>query len=89
MRLMLCWHVHFFDDAMFTIKEIFAYQYKVAAGRGLVTSVSFLAAPYLALPASVCFAWVSQARLAGAVAKVYGYDIESPKVRSMIMCTYV
>lgn len=37
-------------------------------------------------PATVCFAWVAQARIAGAVASTYGYDIESNKVRSMVMC---
>ena len=75
-----------YDSVDACIDDIVAYQCKVATGRGVLTSVSFIFAPFLALPGSVCFAWLTQARLAGAIAKAYGYDIESPKVRSMIMC---
>ena len=37
------------------IDEMVAYQQRVAAARGLATSVGFIFAPFLALPASVCF----------------------------------
>jgi len=39
----------------------------------------------VAIPAALAASWLLQARLSGAIASLYGHDLQSPRVRKLIM----
>jgi hypothetical protein len=39
----------------------------------------------VAIPSALAASWLLQARLAGAIASLYGHDLESPRVRKLIL----
>lgn len=53
---------------------------------GFATSVGGLIALPVQLPASLLAAWVVQARLAGAIAELYGHDCREDRVRTLVLC---
>lgn len=54
-------------------------------GTGFVTGMGGLITLPVAIPASMYAAWFVQARLAGAVASLYGYPTSDERVRTMIL----
>ena len=39
----------------------------------------------VAVPAALAASWLVQARMAGAIARIYGHDLESPRVRTKVL----
>ena len=42
-----------------------------------------------ALPAGFAASWVIQARMAAAIARIYGHDLKSERIRTLIVATLV
>jgi len=52
---------------------------------GFITGLGgFITLP-VAVPAALAASWVLQARMAGAIARIYGHDVASPRVRTKIL----
>jgi hypothetical protein len=52
---------------------------------GFITGLGgFITLP-VAVPAALAASWVLQARMAGAIARIYGHDLESERVRTTIL----
>ncbi len=67
------------------IDDIVAEHTKLAAAGGFVTGLGgFITLP-VALPANVVGFYILSTRMVAAIAKVRGYDIDSPSVRSAIL----
>ena len=58
-------------------------------GTGFVTGLGGLITLPVAIPASMYTAWFVQARLAGAVASLYGYSTDEERVRTFIMLSLI
>lgn len=52
---------------------------------GFITGLGGLITLPVTLPSSLVATWVIQARLSGAIAKIYGYDLNDDKVKLMII----
>ena len=52
---------------------------------GFITGLGGLITLPVTLPSSLVATWVIQARLSGAIAKIYGYDLSDEKVKLMII----
>eukprot|EP00040_Diaphanoeca_grandis_P014410 m.73090 g.73090 ORF g.73090 m.73090 type:complete len:563 (+) comp24521_c0_seq1:336-2024(+) len=75
-----------FDSTEQRLDAILAREQTGTGARAVLSTVATLFSPILTLPAATCASWVVQARLVGTVAKAYGYNLDSAKVRSMVMC---
>jgi len=52
---------------------------------GFLTGLGgFITLP-VAVPAALAASWLVQARMAGAIARIYGHDLESPRVRTKVL----
>ena len=56
---------------------------------GFVTGLGGLLTLPFALPAGFAASWVLQARMAGAIAGIYGHDLRSERIRTLIVATLV
>ena len=56
---------------------------------GFVTGLGGLLTLPFALPAGFAASWVIQARLAAAIARIYGHDLHSERIRTLIVATLV
>lgn len=56
---------------------------------GFLTGLGGLLVLPIALPAAFAASWVIQARMAAAIARIYGHDIHSDRVRTFIMVSLV
>ena len=54
---------------------------------GFITHLGGLLTLPVSLPASVAVTWLLQARMAAAVAKLRGHDIEDPRVQAMVLAS--
>ena len=52
---------------------------------GFVTGLGGFVTLPVAIPAALVASWVVQARMAGAIARIYGHDLESERVRTKIL----
>ena len=52
---------------------------------GFITGLGGFVTRPVAVPAALAASWVLQARMAGAIARIYGHDIASPHVRTKIL----
>jgi uncharacterized protein (DUF697 family) len=56
---------------------------------GFVTGLGGLLTLPFALPAGFAASWVIQARMAAAIARIYGHDLHSERIRTLIVATLV
>ena len=56
---------------------------------GFVTGLGGLLTLPFALPAGFAGSWVVQARMAAAIARIYGHDLQSERIRTLIVATLV
>lgn len=56
---------------------------------GFVTGLGGLLTLPFALPAGFAASWVLQARMAAAIARIYGHDLRSERIRTLIVATLV
>ena len=56
---------------------------------GFVTGLGGLLTLPFALPAGFAASWVIQARMAAAIARIYGHDLRSERIRTLVVATLV
>ena len=56
---------------------------------GFVTGLGGLLTLPFALPAGFAASWIIQARMAAAIARIYGHDLRSERIRTLIVATLV
>ena len=56
---------------------------------GFVTGLGGFATLPVAIPASLGASWVLQARMAAAIAKIYGHDLNEERVKTLILCVII
>ena len=56
---------------------------------GFVTGLGGLLTLPVALPAGFAASWIIQARMAAAIARIYGHDLRSERIRTLIVATLV
>lgn len=71
------------------IKEIISDTRKLAAANGFVTGLGGFVTMAVALPANVAGFYLLSTRMVAAVAKVRGYDLRDPGLRTAILLTLV
>ncbi len=59
------------------------WQSGYAFGTGFVTGLGGVVTLPISIPSALLAAWIIQARLAGAIAKLYGHDLTEDRVRTM------
>jgi uncharacterized protein (DUF697 family) len=52
---------------------------------GFVTGLGGFVTLPVAVPSALAASWVLQARMAGAIARIYGHDLDDPRVRTRIL----
>ena len=72
------------DDAT-RIKSLIRWESSKSFGTGFVTGLGRLATLPAAIPASLGAGWIVQARLAAAIARIHGHDIEEDRVRTLVL----
>lgn len=71
------------------IQRLIATHVRLTTGTGFLTGVGGLITMPVTLPADFTALWLTQARLAGAIAHLRGYDIRSEEVRSVVLLSLV
>ena len=56
---------------------------------GFVTGLGGFATLPITIPASLGASWLLQARMAAAIAKIYGYDLNDDRVKTLILCSII
>ena len=56
---------------------------------GFITGLGGFATLPITIPASLGASWLLQARMAAAIAKIYGYDLNDERVKTMILCVII
>lgn len=77
------------SDPERVVEDIIAQHTRLAATSGFVTGLGGFAVMLVALPANVAGFYVIATRMAAAIAKVRGFDIDDPSVRSAILLSLV
>lgn len=71
------------------VKEIISDTRRLAAANGFVTGLGGFVTMAVALPANVAGFYLISTRMVAAIAKVRGYDLRDPALRSAILLTLV
>ncbi len=56
---------------------------------GFITGLGGFATLPVAIPASLGASWVLQARMAAAIARIYGHDLNEERVKTLILCVII
>jgi hypothetical protein len=71
------------------IKRLIATHVRLASSTGFLAGVGGLITVPVTLPADFTSLWVMQARLAGAIAHLRGYDVRTDEVRSVVLISLI
>lgn len=52
---------------------------------GFITGLGGFVSLPIGVPSALAASWLIQARMAGAIARIYGHDLDEPRVRTMIL----
>lgn len=52
---------------------------------GFITGLGGIVSLPVGVPTALVASWLIQARMAGAIARIYGHDLDAPRVRTMIL----
>ncbi len=77
------------SDPERVVEDLIAQHTRLAATSGFVTGLGGFAVMLVALPANVAGFYVIATRMAAAIAKVRGFDIDDPRVRSAVLLSLV
>ena len=72
-------------DVETAIQRLIVTHVRLASSSGFVAGLGGLITLPVTLPADFMALWVTQARLAGAIAHLRGYDVRSEEVRSVVL----
>ena len=82
-------HLTTHSDVEKAIQRLIATHVRLASSTGFLAGVGGLITLPVALPADLTALWLTQARLAGAIAHLRGYDIGSDEVRSVVLISLI
>lgn len=82
-------HLATHGDAERAIKRLIATHVRLTSGTGFLAGLGGLITLPVTLPADFTALWLTQARLAGAIAYLRGYDVRSEEVRSVILISLI
>jgi uncharacterized protein (DUF697 family) len=73
--------------ALGTLGHMAAYSFHETKNftSGFITGLGGVIALPIAIPSALAASWVLQARMAGAIAKIYGHDLRLDRVRTLIL----
>lgn len=80
-------HLRQHHDPERAIARLIKTHMTLAGTAGAVTGLGGFATMPLAVPADLASLWILQGRLAGAIAHLRGYDLDSEEVRSVVLLT--
>lgn len=78
-------HLAQHGDAEKAIKRLIATHARLTTTTGFLTGLGGLITMPVTLPADLTALWLAQARMAGAIAHLRGYDVRSEEVRSVVL----
>ncbi|MFP3459813.1 EcsC family protein [Arthrobacter globiformis] len=82
-------HLAKHGDVEKAIERLIATHLRITSGAGFLAGLGGLITLPVTLPADFTALWLTQARLAGAIAHLRGYDIRSEEVRSVVLISLV
>ncbi|WP_217614691.1 EcsC family protein [Cellulomonas sp. GbtcB1] len=82
-------HLAKHGDVDKAIERLIATHVRVTTGTGFLAGVGGLITLPVTVPADFATLWVTQARLAGAIAHLRGYDVHSDEVRSIVLISLI
>jgi hypothetical protein len=82
-------HLTTHRDVEKAIQRLIATHVRLASSTGFLTGVGGLLTLPVTLPADLTALWLTQARLAGAIAHLRGYDVGSDEVRSVVLISLI
>ena len=82
-------HLAKHGDVEKAIQRLVATHARLATTTGFLTGLGGLITLPVALPADLTALWLTQSRLAGAIAHLRGYDVSSDEVRSVVLMSLV
>ena len=71
------------------VQALIKWESSKSFGTGFVTGLGGALTLPVTIPASLYASWVVQARLAGAIAHIYGHDVKSERVRTFILLSLI
>jgi hypothetical protein len=71
------------------VSALINWETSKAFGAGMVTGLGGLITMPVAVPSGVAIGWVLQARLAAAIAAIYGHNVEEDRVRTLAMLALI
>ncbi len=82
-------HLTTHGDVEKAIQRLIATHVRLASSTGFLAGLGGLITLPVTLPADFTALWLTQARLAGAIAHLRGYDIRSDEVRSVVLISLI
>lgn len=82
-------HLAKHGDVEKAIERLIATHVRITSSTGFLTGLGGLIALPVTLPADFTTLWITQARLAGAIAHLRGYDVRSDEVRSVVLMSLI
>ena len=82
-------HLAKHGDVEKAIERLIATHVRITSSTGFLTGLGGLITLPVMLPADFTTLWITQARLAGAIAHLRGYDVRSDEVRSVVLMSLV
>lgn len=82
-------HLAQHGDVEKAIQRLIATHVRITTGTGFLAGLGGLITLPVALPADFTALWLTQARLAGAIAHLRGYDVHSHEVRSVVLISLI
>ena len=71
------------------VSALIKWETSKAFGTGMVTGLGGFITMPITVPSGVAVGWVLQARLAAAIAAIYGHDVDEDRVRSLAMLALI
>lgn len=82
-------HLAKHGDVERAIDRLIATHVRITSSTGFLTGLGGLITLPVTLPADFTTLWITQARLAGAIAHLRGYDVRSDEVRSVVLMSLI
>ena len=78
-----------YEDDAARIQAMIRWECSKSFSTGFLTGLGGLATLPAAIPASLGAAWLVQARLAAAIARIHGHDLSEDRVRTLVMLSLI
>ena len=74
-----------YEDDNQRVESLIKWETRKNFTTGFITGLGGVVTFPISIPAALGASWLIQARMAGAIARLYGHDLESERVRTMIL----